>query len=196
MYLPFWQKVFVMRTSPSLLSFFNSDSYLLHQEPPETWISLPKDRRGKKAVKGSELSCVSWVQKSMKTGGQWWTVNRLERIWRRQSQKLTVISPCLQILWRYNLPRCDHQSTAKRLLLSLAVTLWRVGPDAEETKIQSEGWSIVTDALWWKCDSVSASWLCEQHRTACRSVWNTIVPRQLQVSNFYGTKIGLCCRPL
>lgn len=98
-------------------------------------------------------------RKTIRTGRQWYTVNRLEGLW-------VVHFSCHQILWRCNLPRCDSidHPIARRLLLPLP-----------ETKIQSEHWS----------------WMPSGTAEACRSVWNTMVPHQLQVSNFYGTKIGL-----
>lgn len=105
--------------------------------------------------------------------------------------------PCHQMLRRRNLPRCDYISQRQKDFCCLLV--WPCDTRTQMQKRRKYNLKVGAQELMpfgGKCDSASASELCEQDRTACRSVWNTIVPRQLQISNFYSTKIGVCCRPL
>lgn len=123
-------------------------------------------------------------RKSMKTGRQWWTVNRLERIWRRSGWQ-SLPPPRHHIFWSYNLPRCDDRSAAKSLSAVSPGDL--VTCDAQMQKRQKYNLKV---GAWWpmpfggKCDSASASGSWEQNRTACRSTRNPIVTRRLQVSSF------------
>ena len=70
-------------------------------------------------------------------------------------------------------------------------------PDAEETKIQSQGRSTVTDSplvenviVFLPLDAASRT---ERPAGPCET---QSFARQLQVSNFCSTEIGLCCQPL
>lgn len=105
--------------------------------------------------------------------------------------------PCHRMLQRCNLPRCDYISQKQKG--SCCLLEW---PCDTRTQMQKRRKYILKVGarelmpFGGKCDSVSTSGLRKQDGTASRSVWNTIVPGQLQISNFYSTEIGLCCRPL
>lgn len=163
---------------------------------PKDWCTV----REKKTARSDELGVGgvgsgSQRRKSMKTGRQWWTVNRPERICRAtnwQSPPLSSNIMEIQPAKMWLSVSCKKASAVSCCDL-VTRTLFQM------QKRQKYNLKVGEQKLMpfgGKCDNVSASGLWEQDRTACRSMWNTIVLRQLQVSKFYSTKIGLCCRPL
>lgn len=88
-------------------------------------------------------------RKSMKTGRQWWTVNRVERILRRREDQLTVTFPVIKYYGGTTRPDVTISLSCKKAFAVSRSDLVTRAPDADETKIQSGGWSTVAEALWW-----------------------------------------------
>lgn len=148
---PFGKKVFEIRASYSRL-VVDGDSYLPSEEQWQTWMAKTQLSRVKKDSEEWGVWSRKW-RANIKRENQWKHRDSdgqsvhlrgfADSSWQSLplSSNVTEMRPAK--MWLY-------QSEAKRLLLSLGVTLWHTNPHAEETKIQCEGWSAGTDALWWK----------------------------------------------
>lgn len=148
----------------------------------------------KKTVRSDEWSVgrvgsENQKRKSMKTGRQWWTVNKLERIWRQQGQLLTVTSSVIRY---YGDTTCQDVSI-NQLKKGFCYLLW--WPCDSWAQMQKgQKWNVKVVGAQYSNPLVENVIVClplgcvsrtEQPAGACET---RSFPPQLQVSNFYSTK--------
>lgn len=135
-------------------------------------------------------------RKSMKTGRQWWTVNRLERIWRRSGWQ-SLPPP---VITYSGVTTCQDVTIGrlqKGFLLSLAVTLWHAMPRCRRDK--NTIWRLERGGRCPLVENVIVRLpLGPESRTEppAGARETRSLPGGSRSAAFYSLRIGLCCRPL